>query len=436
LEIILDKKNSTEGIIKITLKPEDYQSKWSEKLKEYGKKASLKGFRPGKVPPALIKKIYGTSILVEEINHILSHTLQDYIKEQDFKILGDPLPVEDDSDINFEQPGEFVFSYEVGWAEDFAVDFEKLGKVVKYEIEVEDEDLNTTIENIREQNGESIHGETVAENDDVDLEITLPSGDVKKKHIHLKNIEKALKKQIVGKKEGDIIKFDPIKLLGVESATKWLGTDEEISLPLEAKINHFHGKASAELNQEFFDKIIGPGKASNEEEFKAEVKRIMGENYNQETEGLLLNDIREKMVEGIQFEIPSQFLIKWFTKRNNQSNDAEAEAEFTKNEKGIRWELIMEKISRDNDIKVEHEEIIAKTKEMIMGQFGNIPQTPEMEASLNNWADNYLKQQKGENYSQMFERVRFDKVMNFVRDKVQIEPKKVSWKEFQTEIAG
>src|SRR5690606_977163 len=113
LDITLEKKNSTEASIKITLSEADYQPKVQEKLKDHGKKAQMKGFRPGKVPPALIKKMYGKSIMIDEINHMLSHAVQDYIKENKIQILGEPLPNLEDADkIDWDTQKDFDFQYD------------------------------------------------------------------------------------------------------------------------------------------------------------------------------------------------------------------------------------------------------------------------------------------------------------------------------------
>ena len=80
MNITLDKQSTTDGLIKVTLTQSDYQPKVEEKLKEYSRKAVIKGFRAGKVPSGVIRKMYGKGILVEEVNHLISHSVSDYIK--------------------------------------------------------------------------------------------------------------------------------------------------------------------------------------------------------------------------------------------------------------------------------------------------------------------------------------------------------------------
>jgi trigger factor len=126
LEITLEKKDVTNATLKVNLKQEDYQPKVSEKVKQYSKKATLKGFRPGKVPTSMIEKMYGKSILVDEINNLLSETISNYIRENKLPIIGDPLPNMDQSKkIDWDTQKEFEFNYEIGLVSDFSYDLSK-----------------------------------------------------------------------------------------------------------------------------------------------------------------------------------------------------------------------------------------------------------------------------------------------------------------------
>src|SRR5690606_36284963 len=141
LEITLDKHSSNQASLKIKLGEEDYQPKVDAKIKDYAKKANVKGFRPGKVPVQRIQKIYGTSVLVEEINNILSTSLNDYIKEQEFKVLGDPLPVVEDADkIDWKTQKEFEFEYKIGFLEKLDLKIDDSIQVKTYVLELNEEE--------------------------------------------------------------------------------------------------------------------------------------------------------------------------------------------------------------------------------------------------------------------------------------------------------
>ena len=203
MEITLNKKSSTEATIKITLKEADYQPKVEEKVKDYSRKANIKGFRPGKVPTSLIRKMYGKSILVDEINHILTHSINDYIKEQKINVLGDPLPdLEKTQAIDWENQKDFDFEYNIGMVEDIPYDISKKQKVTSYEIKVDDKNIDETLENIQSQFGKMTNPDESAEGDilfgalasealEIDEKTTLDLSKLKKKD--LKKFKKFLK---------------------------------------------------------------------------------------------------------------------------------------------------------------------------------------------------------------------------------------------------
>src|ERR1700712_1675759 len=154
MNISQEKIDSLNTVVKINLAPADYQPRVEKAIKDQAKKAKIPGFRPGMVPAAHIKKMYGKSILVDEINNLLSDTLNNYLNEQQLEVLGQPLPQMDDSkEYNWDFADNFEFNYEVGLAPDFAVDFSSKDKVTQYEIKVDDETLDARIKNLRKSYG-------------------------------------------------------------------------------------------------------------------------------------------------------------------------------------------------------------------------------------------------------------------------------------------
>ena len=154
MEITLNKTNSTEGLIKIKLTEGDYQPHVEEKVKDYARKATIKGFRQGKVPTGVIKKMFGKSILVEEINHLLSHKLTDYIKENNLKILGEPLPDQEKAlTIDWDTQKNFEFEYQIGMVEDFKYELSSKVKVKSYPIEVDSKIIEETIADLKKRFG-------------------------------------------------------------------------------------------------------------------------------------------------------------------------------------------------------------------------------------------------------------------------------------------
>ena len=323
-------------------------------------------------------------------------------------------------------------------AEEFEVPLDKNVVVESYEIEVDQKELDQTIENLKRDYGTAETLESVTEEATVAVELAGEEDAENAKTIIVADLKKAGREAIAGKKEGEKIQIEPVKWMKKEDAIEWLGLEKGTDLPesVEAEIKSITSVQPAEIDQEFIDKIIGAGKASNEEEFVAEVKAIMAKNYQQEIDGYLTRQIRDKFVSDVKFELPNTFLKKWLTLRNEKATSEQIEKEYPNHEQGIRWELILNKIQKDNEIKVEHEDVISQTMDLLRAQFGNMPQSEEMDANMRQWADNYLKGEDGKNYMNMVERISFDRTMDVIKEKITIKNKKIGWEEFRTKVSN
>jgi trigger factor len=439
VEITLEKKDTTNGTIRINLKEADYHPKVAEKLKEYSKKASIKGFRPGKVPTALIEKMYGKGILVEEINSLLSKSINDYIKENKIPIIGDPLPDLDKSEkIDWENQKEFEFNYKVGLVPEFKCDLSDKVKVSKYTIEVEDKVVKETLENLQNQYGKMTHPETSEAGDFVSGELKEAAGEfTTSTMIPLNKIQKSEVKKFIGKKTGDKIEFDIEKAFeDNEAAMHATGLSaEELEKKkgkFELTVTSISRSEPAPLDEEFFSKLFGKDAVKTVDEFNTKLKETITENYNKEAENLLTRDIHDHFVKTTKIDLPDAFLKNWLYESNQgKITKEQIEKEYDLYVNEVKWSLIKNKIAEGNDVKVENEEIIKKTKEMIGQQFGNMNFGEEMEETFNKIADNYLKQENGKNYMKMFEQVFLDKVLSLIKGKISLQEKKINVDEFK-----
>ncbi len=375
MEILLEKNSDTEALIKIKLKEADYQPKFEEKLKTYSKQASIKGFRPGKVPVGLIKKMYGTSILVEEINKVLVDSLNKYIKENDIKIIGDPLPNNDKAkEIDWENQKEFEFEYNVGLIDDFAYD---LGfKIDKYAIKVDKKTIDDGVKNLKEQYGKMENPEVSEENDSMFGVLSQSENDFSKDVLlHIDKLTKKVKKQFIGVKKEDVIEADIQSLFEkTEDLIELTNLTEDEVKALKGKFNfqvkNINRSIPAEMNQEFFDKVFGPEKVKSEEEFVAEFTRILEENYDKESEYMLARDLQDKILEKTKVNIPEAFYKKWLLTTGQDIKEEDLEKDFEHYVRDLKWNLIKNKIANDTELKVENEDIVEYTKKMFKAQFG------------------------------------------------------------------
>lgn len=438
MEITLEKKDKTNATIKVNLKEADYTPKVAEKVKEYSKKVSLKGFRPGKVPTALIEKMYGKSIKIDEINTLLSKSVTNYIKESKLNILGDPLPDTDAAGkIDWDNQKEFEFNYAVGLVPEFSYDLSDK-KITKYEIEVEEKAVSETLENLRSQYGKMTNPEESAEGDFVYGELKEVNGNFTTQTLIPTNkINKQEVKAFTGLKKGDKVSFDIKKTFEDAAAIAHVtGLSKEEAEKKEGQfdlqVTNISRSEPAPLDQEFFDKIFGKDTVKTEQEFNDKLKETIQENYIRESDNLLNRDIQNQLVENTKIELPDDFLKKWLLISNEgKITQEQIEKEYEFYLKELKWSLIKNKIGEENSIKVENEEVVSKTKEMISQQFGNLPLGEEMEETLSKIADNYLQQDKGKNYIKLYEQVFHEKVMEVIKSRVSLQTKKVNVDEFK-----
>jgi trigger factor len=321
LEITLDKKNSTEGLIKIKIIEADYQPKYEEKIREASRKANIKGFRAGKVPAGMIKKMFGKSILVEEINHMLSHKLTDYIKENNLRIIGEPLPNHEKAKIiNWDSQKDFEFEYEIGIAEDFKYDLSSKVKIKSYPIEVDEKGINDTINDLTKRFGKADYPETSEATDNLFGGLTPAEEDGFKNETAVIDITKVVKKEqskFVGLKKGDEISFEISKIFEKDSdVATLLDVSEEIAKKAKGKytlkIENISRVEPAAINQELFDRVFGKDyRYRLRKHFTAKVKETISQNYKRETDYFLDHNIEDYFLKNTKLNLPEGFLKNW-----------------------------------------------------------------------------------------------------------------------------
>lgn len=440
MEITLNKQKGTEGSIKIKLAEADYQTQVEKKLGDYAKKASIKGFRPGKVPAGVVKKMFGKSILVEEINHILSHKLNDYIKEQNLKILGEPLPnLEKSRLIDWDNQKDFEFEYEIGIVEDFKYELSDKVKVKSYPIELDKKIVDDTLEDLRKRFGKVEYPEISAIGDNVYGDLREKNGEFKREYgfIATDKVIKKEQKTFVGLKKEDEVEFDITKIFDEISLTaNLLGVSEDEAKKMKGsfvlKINTISRTEPAEVNQELFDRVFGKDTVKNEEEFINKIKETVGENYKRETQHFLEHHIEDYYIKNTNISLPEAFLKKWLQATSEGKVTPEMiEKEFDLYKRSIVWDLVRNKIAEDHKIVVDGNEVKSRAKEMIISQFGGPAIAEQLGDRLDAIADNYLQNENGKNFMNLYSQLRNDKIMKLIRETIKVDEKKVSVDEFK-----
>jgi trigger factor len=444
LEITLDKKNNIEGLIKIRLTEGDYQLPVEEKVKDFARKASIKGFRPGKVPNGVIKKMFGKSILVDEINHLLTSKLTDYIKENKLKILGDPIPNLDKSrDIDWDNQKDFEFEYQIGMVEEFTYNLSSKAKIKGYTIDVDSKVIDETITDLKKRFGKVSYPETSEAGHNLFGELRASDGAVESQvkneqsFIAIPDVTKKEQKKFIGLKKGDEVEFQVEKLFEDEDKKAQLLqlTPEEAKDAKGSyifKVNTISDVEPAEINQELFERVFGKDTVKSEEEFVNKIKETISENYKRETDHFLEHYIEDYFIENTKINLPDDFLKMWLKKSSEgEVTDEVLTKEFESYKRGLKWDLVKNKIAEDNNLSVDAEAVRNKAKELIVAQFGGQAFAEQIKDRLDAFADNYLSNENGKNFTRLYNQLRNEKILGHIKQHITIDEKKVGLEEFK-----
>ncbi len=437
MEITLDKQSANQALVKIKLNEADYQPKVDAKLKDYAKKAVIRGFRPGKAPFSMVKNMYGTSVLVDEINQILGESLNNYIKEQTFKILGEPLPVAlEDNSIDWKTQKEFEFEYKIGFVDSIQLALDNTIKGTKYTILVDDKLVNETLDNLKSQYGENSNPETSEAGDFIYGDLAATESDFSKTvSLDTSKISKKLTNKFTGIAKDAVVELESKEVKKEEWISAFGLSEEEAENAkgsLTFTVQNINRTTDPELNQEFFDKIFGPDQVTTEEEFIAKVKETLQGSYDRESKVFTEEELKKVLVEKAAISLPDAFLKDWLIVANDgKVSEADVENEYPIYAKQLTWSLISNQIAKEHGVKAEHEDVIEKTKEMIREQFASSGLGSQLESSMDLFVDNYLKGNEGQNYMNMLTSVQNDKVLTLVQEKIDLTEKSITIDEFK-----
>jgi len=439
MNIKLENTDNLNAVITIDINKEDYQPKVDKVLKDYRKSANIPGFRKGHVPIGLIKKQFGKSVMVDEVNKLLQEALNNYIVEEKLDILGQPLPkTKDEFDWDSE---DYQFEFELGLMPSFDIDLNPKKPITHYKIEADNAFLDEQVETVRKQFGKMVTQNEVKEgyrvvgtfeneDEDINKEATITTTDLKSK----KNI-----KLLVGSKVNDTIVFNTKSLFkDKEALSKFLGISSEKADKLDVDVNftitEINEQIPAELNEDLFQKVYPNDEIKTEEELRAKFKEEAENHFETQSDQQLLNDVSEYLIEHIKFDLPGEFLQKWLkVSGEKELTEEEAKLQFEKSEKGFRFQLIEQKIVSENNLQVTIEEIKDELRNRIkmqMAQFGGgFEMTDEQ---LENIVQNML--QKEEEVRKISDQVMSKKIIDFYKENVKLKVKTVNYKKFIDEV--
>ena len=438
MNITKENIDALNAVVKVDIVADDYQAKVTGLLADYRKKADVPGFRKGHVPMGMIKKKYGKSIMIDEVNKLLQESLNKFLADEKLDILGNPIPRMTE---NFDWDAEvFSFEFELGLAPVFDVNLDSKKKVTKYNIVATEELLDEEVKNIQKRYGKMIPLEEALVDSNVTATFVNEENEINKKSTFLVKDLKGKKneKKVIGAKVGDVIELetkglfeDNNKLEHILGVSKDAAKD--LNVTVSVTIEEITKTELAELDKELFDKLFSDGSVTSVTELKAKIKIDAEKQFEQQGDQQLLNAITEYLVENTKFDLPASFLKKWLkTAGEKELTEEEATAEFDKSEKGLRYQLIEGKIMKDNDVKLDYKELVDYAKGFIrsqMAQFGNM--NPE-EKELDDIAGRILQNQ--EEAQKLQSQLMSQKLLAFYKENMSFKSKELSYEDFIKEV--
>lgn len=449
MNVVREDVDALNAVLTVEVKPEDYQGKVKETLDKYRKTAKIPGFRPGHVPFGLVQKQYGKAVLSDELNKVVNDSLQNYISENNLNILGNPIPSTGDSFTgDFDKPENFSFRFDIGFAPEIKVPLSGKNKFDYSKVKVDDKLINQQIDDLRRRYGKLVSGEKVGDKDMVlgqfvelneDESIKeggiLHSSTISMEFVEDKDTAKALK----GKKVGDKVVIDPKNVSrGEADMAAMLGTTKEeldgLSDKFQFTINEIKVMELAELNQELFDKLFGEGAVNSEEELKERVKADLEGMFVNDSDRMLTRDVFDMLIEKTDVTLPDDFLKRWIKLSNEQEiTDEQIEADYDNYSKSLKWQLIQSQIFRDNDLKLENDEVIHFTKGLIVQNYAQYGLPAPEDAELTQSAMQIL--QNRDEANRIYDMLAENKLTAYFKDTVKLNEKEISYDDF-VEIAS
>src|ERR1700739_34377 len=443
MDIVKESIDDTNAVIKVKIIPADYKKAVDKSIKDYQKKAVIPGFRPGLVSTSLITKRFGKSILADEVNQLLSDSLSKYIKDNQLRIVGEPIPKTSNIDLEFEK--DFEFAFEVGLVPDFQVPLSNTQKFPLYQVNIDETFVDEYIEEMRLRFGNLTHPEASGDGDiligdfnELDANGEILAGGIFKSSAINRGRSPAgkSKDKFIGRKEGEklTLKMDEVTKDSNEVAAMLDIPKEkaaELTSTFQVLIKHVNHIIPAEVNQEWWDRIYGPGKVNNTEDFRNRVKQELLSVFGPQAERKLQNEMVEYLMQNTTITMPEAFLKRWLgMKRSEPMDEAQLNIEFEVYSQSLKWRLIEDKIFKDNNISVTQQEVVDYTHALVhgyLGQQGSEEQVHEM-------AHRVLKDEKEVN--RIYERLYDMKLLELLKKTYTVENKEVPRDEFEKLMEG
>lgn len=438
------------ALITLTIEENDYKEKVEKELKNYKRSASMPGFRPGKVPMGMIKKMYEESLKANTVSQLIGEELDKYIKEKDLKLFGQPLPNKEKQEaINFKDDKDFTFYYDIAFIPKIDLDLDKKRKADFLKISAGEEDVDKYINEMRTKSGKQTNPDDVKEGDVVfgNIQELDDDGNIKEDgiqkdtSIHVDYIKlKTIKAKFLALKKGKSVDFNPKRTFKNDAELASLldikkEEAEEMKSDFRFTLNEVSRIEKAELNEEFFNQMFPGQEIKTEEEMRAKVKEDIEKTYDNESNRYFFNEATKTLIKDADISLPDEFLKRWILERNQDEENDETitheqlEAQYPSYQESLKWQVIEEQIAEKNELKVTQDDLKEQVKKWLSAQtFGGGNEDEKQDEIINTVMESVM--QNEEEVRKLSTQIMEEKMTKLFKDKFELKEKTVSYDEF------
>lgn len=443
-----EKVDSLLSKLRVNLKKEDYEPGIKKQLKDLAKKVSIKGFRPGMVPEGMVKKMYGNSVLADELHKVLNDEIYKYIQDNKLEIIASPIPANDQKlDVDINSMKDIDFAFEMAMAPDVDLSFiESSSAFSKYKIKVDDKMLDEEVDRIRKRFATHEYPDTVSETDVLTFTVEELNADGTPKEggqntvttLTVDLLKDDAKAKVLPLKKQESFEYNVFDLMDRDReaiAKNVLNMNDlsklsEVGDKFKLTLNNITRSVPAVINEEFFVKVYGENGPKSEEEMRANIKADLEAYLDGSTDKMLVNEIYKTILEKANFPLPDEFLKRWITITNEKPvTPEEIENDYPGFVKSLRWQLVQRKVVKEQNLDITDEEVANRVRaNMIQQLYGYGLKDIGQE-----WVEQFVQKQLADKkvVSETREQLVGDKVLEYIKGKVHLDEKDVSVEEYQ-----
>ena len=435
MNIVKNQPDALNYQVTVEIAAADYAEPLRKRLNEYQRKADIRGFRKGKAPMSMIKRFYGDQALYESVNDLLGRELDRFIAEEKIRVVGEPLPSEDQPQLNWAEGSDFTFKFDIAQTPEITFTVNKEDKVPYYEINVTADEKKAARAQLLQQYGSLQEVEKAGENDYLVVDFENEGHKAEGVYVSIANVAEEARGAFIGKKAGDKFQMDVNAAFTNETdRAAMLKVDKAQLAGLDPMFNvtvvNVKSYVAAEENQETYDKIFGKDAVTTPEQFDQKIEERIKGSHEQESNYRFGTDVRKYFVEKAGLELPEAFLKRWLVYANDGKFTAEqVEKEFPGFIEDFKWQLVRGYLMQKFDLKVTREDLQAAAESFVAYQYAMYGMAGVPENIIKSSAENVLQDQN--QLRRLEEQCEDNKAIARVREEVTLQHKKISQDKFR-----